>query len=144
MLGSKKSRWRNLKNGLPQGSVLAPSPFNIYTNDQPKSVGTRRFINADDLAVAAQDDEFSDVEERLSNALDDLTPYYKENHLRANQSKTQVCAFHLRNRKAKRQLYVSWFGTALETCQRPVYLEQVLIYFGIVLFRDFSILAGQN
>ena len=64
--------------------------------------------------------------ERLSNALDDLTPYYRENHLRANPSKTQVCAFHLRNREAKRQLNVSWSGTALETCQHPVYLGVTL------------------
>ncbi|KAI4822744.1 hypothetical protein KUCAC02_008273 [Chaenocephalus aceratus] len=76
----------------------------IYTNDQPKSVDTRRFIYADDLGIGAQAADLKTVEDRLSNALAELTPYYEENHLRANPSKTLVCAFHLRNREAKRQL----------------------------------------
>ncbi|KAJ3608173.1 hypothetical protein NHX12_025223 [Muraenolepis orangiensis] len=125
-LGGTKSRWRRLRNGLPQGSVLAPLLFNNYTNDQPKSADTRRFSYAEDLGIGAQATDFKVVEERLSNALAELTPYYEENHLRANPSKTQVCAFHLRNREAKRQLKVSWSGTSLEHCEHPVYLGVTL------------------
>ena len=106
--------------------MLAPLLFNVCTNDQPRSEGTLRFIYADE---ATQDNGFSIVEERLSNALNELTPYYEDNHLRANPSKTQVCAFHLRNREVKRQLNVTWSGTRLENCDHPVYLGVTLLFF---------------
>ena len=98
----KKSRWRRQRNGLPQEP--APMLFNIYTNDQPIHTDTRSFIYADDLCIASQGNDFNNIEASLTFALSTMTTYYDTNQLRANPSKTQVCAFHLSNREAKREL----------------------------------------
>ena len=45
-----KSRLRRLKNGVPQGSVLAPLLFNKYISDLPTTV-SRKYAYADDLVI---------------------------------------------------------------------------------------------
>ena len=84
-LNKERSRWRKQKNGLSHGSVLAPTLFNIYTNDQPIHYGTRSFIYADNLCITAQYHSFKQVENTIEEALDNLTTYYKVNSLRGSK-----------------------------------------------------------
>ena len=125
-MDGRKSRWRTQKNGLPQGSVLAPTLFNIYTNDLPEFAHTRRFIYADDLCLATQSTSFKTIETRMTDALQGLTDYYTANSLNANPSKTQVCAFHLNNHQASTKLNITWNGHELNYDNYPVYLGVTL------------------
>jgi hypothetical protein len=126
-LQGRNSRWRTQKNGLPQGGVLAPILYNIYTNDQLiAKLNTKLFIYADDTAIAAQNETFDMVERSLSESLHILGQYYKENNLRPNPQKTQLTAFHLKNKESNRKLNVKWMGQTIENCDAPRYLGVTL------------------
>ena len=125
-LNNERSRWRLQKNGPPQGSVLSIILFNIYTNDQPIYDGTMSFIYADDLCITAQYPTFTEVEDTIEEALSELTQYYRNNSLLVNQDKTQVTAFHLRNREIKRSLNIARNGVDLENTAYPKYLGLTL------------------
>ena len=125
-MDGRQSRWRIQNNDLLQGSVLAPTLFNIYTNDQPHFHNIRRFIYADDLCLATQSGSFSAIESGLSNALTALSTFYRKWHLNANPSKTQVCAFHLKNQQANRKLKIAWANIKLGHYTQPVYLGVTL------------------
>ena len=98
-----KSRLRRLKNGVPQGSVLAPLLYNIYTYDLPATV-SRRFAYADDLALLHSDRDWQALEGTLSHDMETLVAYLHNWRLKLSESKTVTQAFHLYNREADREI----------------------------------------
>ena len=60
----QQSRLRRLKNGVPQGSVLAPLLFNIYIHDLPDTI-SRKYGYADDLAIPTAHWEWKKIESTL-------------------------------------------------------------------------------
>ena len=67
------SSWWRQANSLPQGSVPAPTLFNLYTNDLP--VICRMFIYAGDIRSALQAETFSKIECTLTADLAHLAKY---------------------------------------------------------------------
>ena len=118
---SKQSRLRRLKNGVPQGSVLAPLLFNIYTYDLPSMI-SRKFAYADDLALLHSSGHWKDLEGTLSQGMSTLSAYLQTWRLKLSHTKTVTTAFHLNNQEAKRELKVYNNSRLLPFCPTPTYL----------------------
>ena len=102
---SKQSRLHRLKNGVPQGLVLAPLLFNIYTYDLPSMI-SRKFAYADDLALLHSSGNWKDLEGTLSQDMSTLSAYLQTWRLKLSHTMTVTAAFHLNNRETKRELKV--------------------------------------
>ena len=118
---SKRSRLRRLKNGVPQGLVLAPLLFNIYVYNLPSTV-SRRYAYANNLALLYSSDDWKDLEGVLSQDMTIISTYFQTWRLQLSHTKTVTSAFHLNNREAKRELNVYNNGKRLPFCLIPTYL----------------------
>ena len=118
---SKQSRLRHVKNGIPQGSVLAPLLFNIYTYDLPSMI-SRKFAYADDLALLHSSGNWKDLEGTLSQDMSTLSVYLQTWRLKLSHTKMVMAAFHLNNREAKHELKVYNSGRLLPFYPTPTYL----------------------
>jgi len=97
----QRSRLRRLKNGFPQGSVLAPLLFNIYISDLPTAI-SRKYAYADDLAIIHADGNWQAVEGALSKYMTTLSECLQTWKLKLSTTKTVSAVFHLNNKETKR------------------------------------------
>ena len=104
---SKQSRLRRLKNGVPQGLVLAPLLFNIYTYDLPSMI-SRKFAYADDLALLHSSGNWKDLEGTLSQDMSTLSAYLQTWRLKLSHTKTvTTVAWNLLDNLARLGIRVS-------------------------------------
>ena len=118
---SKRSRLRRLRNGLPQGSVLASLLFNIYTYDLPSTISPR-YAYADDLALMHTSKDWKTLEGTLSQDVTTFSAHLQTWRLNLSHTKTMTTTFHLNNREAKRELKIFNNGKLLPYCPTPTYL----------------------
>lgn len=95
---------RELKAGVPQGSVLGPVLYNIYTYDIPETANTFRALFADDTALGARSNNTNIAIIRLQRSLNEVTNWLNNWKIAVNQEKTQAICFNKKHRIPDRNL----------------------------------------
>ena len=80
--------------GVPQGSVLGPLLFILYSNDIPLSLThSKAILFADDTTVFCTGSDLEKMYECINSDLDNLNDWFKANQLSVNPSKTKYILF---------------------------------------------------
>ena len=89
-LADKMSSERNVKCGIPQGSILGPLLFLIYINDLPECLNqaTSRLF-ADDTNLTVAGETIGEVELAMNNDLARIKEWLLANKLSLNVAKTE-------------------------------------------------------
>jgi Reverse transcriptase (RNA-dependent DNA polymerase) len=117
-IGDDTSAWRLQRNGLPQGSVLAPTLFNLCTNDLP-ATKSRKFIYVDDICLGTQSHTFVKLECSLTADMARMAQYSHRWRLKPSITKTVSSVFHLHNAVSSHELTVMLNGARLKHDQSP-------------------------
>jgi ribonuclease HI len=103
------SRWRLFKEGLPQGSVLAPTLWLCYVNDIPTSLDNKDLVCslfADDVALAATARTFAACQSLLQPVLDDVSAWADRWKVQLNPPKCSYTTFTLDPSQSKGKVSV--------------------------------------
>jgi len=94
-LEDKSSTWKQIKNGVPQGSILGPLLFLVYINDLPRvlDVNTDTVLYADDTSILITGPNKRDWDESIVNTYQKINSLFQSNRLALNLNKTQFLEF---------------------------------------------------
>lgn len=98
-VNSKASSLQHVYAGVPQGSVLGPVLYNVYTSDFPRLPACGTAIYADDTGIFSSHEFSLNIETNLQNAIRILVDYFNKWKIKLNAGKVQSIFFS-RKRKS--------------------------------------------
>jgi hypothetical protein len=89
------SKWKQIKHGVPQGSLLGPLLFLIYINDFPRTINNlaSSTLFADDTSIIVTNTDAHEFKHNIETVLFELTNWFFSNQLTINYNKTHLMKF---------------------------------------------------
>ena len=95
VLNGIASDLNTVKSGIPQGSVLGPTLFSLYTSDLPEAItAATTYMYADDTTLYCIGDSIDAVPSELNKALEELLNWCKINSLVPHPKKCEAMILH--------------------------------------------------
>ena len=137
-VGEKLSSIRTLDEGLPQGSVLSCTLFNIYTNDICTTIEclagekVHKSLYVDDLAIRVNRHQVKKVNKVLQTAVDEIGNFCEKYNMTISTDKTVCITFTHTTKRERRPLAIKIKDKDIKTVDEVKFL-------GITLDRNINL-----
>jgi hypothetical protein len=82
-----------MQAGLPQGSALSPTLYNLYINDTPQTSGVNLALFADDICLYTTERKEGYVLRKIKRGLNSMAAWGERWNIKINEDKTRVIYF---------------------------------------------------
>jgi hypothetical protein len=95
ILENVKSDLKEMKAGVPQGSILGPVLFLLYINDLTRNIFDAEVVLlADDTSILIQADDENVMQQKINRRMDTLYNWFYTDRLVINTEKSIAMSFH--------------------------------------------------
>lgn len=105
-IGEEISEEKEIKAGVPQGSVLGPLLFNVYMADIPAPTYCKLAQFVDDTAIYFHHRNSRTMTRRMQEDLDEICQFLKNWRIKINKDKTKAMLFNKRARRRQQKLQI--------------------------------------
>jgi hypothetical protein len=120
---NSRSKYRKVRQGVPQGGVLSPVLFNLYMSHMPAPPGNIKLVSyADDSNILNSGPKIHTIVEEVNVYLNTLDNWFKRRNLFISPSKSSATLFSTFSGDAGVTLEVKIDGQTVPTVRKPKFL----------------------